>query len=262
MGFLSSVKDALQSASPSARAFSEPERAANAQVRQAERGVDLQRQIFNTIRDDAAPLRALRDATLPQLLSLQGIGGDLDRSQFYRSPEYGSVYNAASSVADNLLPNAPPGLRNALLDRAGNLASGEYSNFYNRLANVGGFSSQGIGNTNSQLQGNIDAQTALLNDAGAAAASGLIGSSNQRGQAAGSIVGLIGALSDERLKENVVVVGHDDLGRIVEFNYIGQKDRLRGRMAQDLLETDPTSVSVHSSGYLMVDEKYAPKRVN
>lgn len=254
MGFLSGIKKMLPGG--------EAESAAGKQVDQSKKALALQRQMFNAIRDDAAPLRALRDTTLPQLLATQGIGRDVDRSRFMVSPEYRQTYGAASSVADNLPGTAPPGLRNALLDRAGNIALGEYENFYNRLANIGGFSSKGIGLTNNQMQDNINAQTGLLNDAGAAAASGIMGAAQARGNAAGAGASILSAfLSDARVKEHIHVLGSDQYGRIVRFNYCGDSVQYIGRIAQDLLETDPANVIKSDLGLLMVTEKHKPMRI-
>jgi hypothetical protein len=69
------------------------------------------------------------------------------------------------------------------------------------------------------------------------------------------------SFSDERLKENAVQVDADELGGIYEFNYIGEKQRYRGRMAQELLETRPDAVSMHESGYYKVSPEFAPEAI-
>ena len=264
MGFLSSLSKLSPSQSLFGKITGESKDAAQAQVQQAQETVALRKEMFNRIRESAEPLRELRNQALPDLLRTQGIGQAVDRSQFYNSPEYRQTYGAAAGVANNLPGNAPTGLRNALLARAGNLAGGEYGNFYNRLANIGGFSSKGLGSTNAQLQGNINAQTQLLSDAGAAAASGLIGSANQRGQAAGAIGGLLGAfLSDQRTKEDIEHVGVDSEGNnVYEYSYKQEtKPKYIGYMAQEVAAKDPANALLHN-GLLMVSEKYKPVRIS
>ena len=61
-----------------------------------------------------------------------------------------------------------------------------------------------------------------------------------------------GMWSDVRLKENIKRTGKSPSGiPIYEFNYIGDNARYSGAMAQDLLDTN--SVSMHESGFYMVD---------
>ena len=61
-----------------------------------------------------------------------------------------------------------------------------------------------------------------------------------------------GMWSDIRLKENIKRTGESPSGiPIYEFNYIGDNARYSGAMAQDLLDTN--SVSMHESGFYMVD---------
>jgi len=58
--------------------------------------------------------------------------------------------------------------------------------------------------------------------------------------------------SDQRLKENIRAVGEKNGHRIYEFNYIGEPQRYRGVMAQDVLETHPEAVG-EAGGYLTVN---------
>ena len=83
------------------------------------------------------------------------------------------------------------------------------------------------------------------------------------GSAAGGagLTSLMSSFSDERLKENAVQVGADDIGGIYEFNYIGDPQRYKGRMAQELLETRPDAVSMHESGYYKVTPEFAPEAI-
>jgi len=60
------------------------------------------------------------------------------------------------------------------------------------------------------------------------------------------------AFSDRRLKSNIVRIGTHSLGiGLYEYDIFGK--RTTGVMADELLEVMPQAVSVHSSGYYMVD---------
>ena len=60
------------------------------------------------------------------------------------------------------------------------------------------------------------------------------------------------AMSDVRLKSNIVKVGNHPIGiGIYEYDIFGQRER--GVIAQELMQVMPDAVHQHSSGYLMVD---------
>jgi len=60
--------------------------------------------------------------------------------------------------------------------------------------------------------------------------------------------------SDVRLKEKIQKTGSSPSGiPIYEFNYIGDSNRYRGAMAQDLLDINPGAVEMDSSGYYKVN---------
>ena len=60
-------------------------------------------------------------------------------------------------------------------------------------------------------------------------------------------------LSDIRTKENVVPVGKRDGFKLYEWNYIGNPQRYRGVMAQDLLNVKPEAVELGDDGFYRVD---------
>ena len=63
-----------------------------------------------------------------------------------------------------------------------------------------------------------------------------------------------GLFSDIRLKEKIQKTGVSASGiPIYEFNYIGSNSRYSGAMAQDLLEINPSAVTMDSSGYYKVN---------
>lgn len=66
-------------------------------------------------------------------------------------------------------------------------------------------------------------------------------------------LGLFGK-SDIRAKENISPVGKRNGYNVYDFNYIGEPQRYRGVMAQEVLKTDPDAVAVDPrDGLLMVD---------
>lgn len=85
---------------------------------------------------------------------------------------------------------------------------------------------------------------------------------NQSDGGMGGLLGLAGSLgsawissSDRRLKENIEAVGQDeDTGlTLYEFNYIGETQRYRGVMADEVQRVMPRAVSLDADGYAMVD---------
>jgi hypothetical protein len=74
----------------------------------------------------------------------------------------------------------------------------------------------------------------------------------------GALGGLFGGVasifSDARLKTDIKRIGKTDEGTpIYQFRYKSGGPVQIGYMAQDLLETNPGAVSMHESGYMMVD---------
>lgn len=76
----------------------------------------------------------------------------------------------------------------------------------------------------------------------------------------GGMLGLAGSLitsfsSDRRLKENIEAVGQDEDNGLTlyEFNYIGETQRYRGVMADEVQRVMPRAVSLDADGYAMVD---------
>lgn len=62
------------------------------------------------------------------------------------------------------------------------------------------------------------------------------------------------AASDIRLKQNIVATGETHAGiPVFEYSYIWGPERFKGVMAQDVLMVKPEAVTVHSSGYMVVN---------
>lgn len=80
----------------------------------------------------------------------------------------------------------------------------------------------------------------------------------QIGQAAGGIGQAIGSIasifSDQRLKENIRLVGYDKRGReVYEWNYKGSNKKRLGYIAQSLAKTDPDKITIDArTGYYKV----------
>lgn len=70
----------------------------------------------------------------------------------------------------------------------------------------------------------------------------------------GAALAAMYAMSDRRLKENIVQVGEHSLGvPICEYNYIGEPERHIGVMAQDVLPIMPEAVITMPNGYMAVN---------
>ena len=264
MGFLSDLRD-IGKGTASAGANiggllgdtlrGEQEEGAQKTIDAALAGQRLKREQFDLLREDIRPLRELRNANINRLLQLQGIGQDVDRSSFQRSPEFTTVRDAALQVQ-----GATPGQTAELAERAEQLGQGAFGNFQNRIFNTAGFSSGGVGQTNRLLQQNVDAQTNLLNQAGTQAAGNLIAGAQQRGQAAGAGLGLLGALCDARLKANIRKIGEYDIGiGLYEWDWTPEALKLVGDqpsfgpMAHEVAEVMPDNVGVEDS-YLYIKD--------
>lgn len=66
--------------------------------------------------------------------------------------------------------------------------------------------------------------------------------------------GLAPMFSDERLKENVEVIGKTEDGlKVATYNYKGDSKPQMGLIAQDVARKKPDAVRRHASGFLMVD---------
>lgn len=224
-------------------------------VNQGKKAADLKREQFNLLREDAQPLRELRNENINRLLRLQGIGQKQDISEFSKSPEFMTVRDAALQVQ-----GSNSNQDRELAERAAQLGMGEFGNFQNRIFNTAGFSSDGLNNTNRLLQENVDAQVNVLNNAGSQAAGGLISGANQRGQAASGILGMVGAFCDARLKTNIRKVGdyRSGLGKYAwdwteEAKELVGGQPASGPMAHEVFKAQPDNIT-EVNGYLVIKD--------
>lgn len=76
------------------------------------------------------------------------------------------------------------------------------------------------------------------------------------GSLLGGAASIAGLFSDERLKSDIETVGYDESGRRwTTWRYNWEDPRIRhfGVIAQEVAKAEPDAVSVHESGYLVVD---------
>lgn len=253
MGFLSDVLDPgglFHDADPTGQ-----EARADESYDQAVRDTQLKRDQFDLLQADSAPLLQLRNENINRLLNLYGIGQPRDLSGFRSSPEYTTVRDVALRIKGN-----NSGQDQALAERAEQLGAGEYGNFHNRIFNTAGFSSEGLNNTNKLLQGNIDSQVNILNNAGAQGASNLLAGAQGRGSAASTGVGLLSAFCDARLKTNARKVGeyHSGIGKYV-WKWTEEAKKLvgsqpeEGPMAHEVFKIMPENIT-EVGGYLCIKD--------
>lgn len=72
------------------------------------------------------------------------------------------------------------------------------------------------------------------------------------GSQLGGLGSLAAFMSDERLKDNIVLVGNENGHKLYEFSYIGTPQRFIGVMAQEVEKTNPEAV-IEINGYKAVD---------
>lgn len=126
--------------------------------------------------------------------------------------------------------------------------------FQNRMALTGNTAQTGIGLASIGNPGQT--LSALTSSRLAGASTSTSGNRGvgigEVGQAAGGIGALITAFSDPRLKSKVVKVADDDRGiGIYEYTKFGRKKR--GVMADEVEVVSPEAVTIHPSGYRVVD---------
>lgn len=267
-------------------------RAINAQQQAADAATAEQKREYDQSRTDQLPWLQTGQAALDRLGQITGVGPGAtpgqsapDYTSFYQSPDYqfrmseGLRGLTANAAATGGLDSGAE--RKAEIGYAGNLAAGDYNSYVSKLQSLAGvgqstatnLANQGqayatnIGNI-AQYQGNNRASSYLAQGAiGANTAStiagignGLImntvppngGSPGFNAQASGGAGAF--TFSDRRLKLDIEPIGSRDGHDWYRFRYAWDAPGIvrEGVMAQDLGSSHP-AVSVHESGYLMVD---------
>lgn len=149
--------------------------------------------------------------------------------------------------------NAPLNYLNGLMSGA-QVSTPQFQSTPSVMANAPNYA-QAVGqNYQGQLNAyntNVGSQNSFMS--GLMGMAGTIGGAMIGGPAGAAVGGAAGrSLSDRRLKSNIVRVGEHPLGiGIYEYDIFGK--RQRGVMADEVERVRPEAVSVHPSGFKMVD---------
>lgn len=165
-------------------------KAAKQQAFGTARAQQLTKEQQQALREDSQAVRQFRNQNLQELSRLNDL--QTGRDGFMVSPEYRVTRDAALSVAPGA--NAPAGLADALSQRANDIATGEYGNYYNRRAQYTQDGANALNNLNSQIQQNTATQQGLYDQYGAQLASGKVGSANATIDGVSGILGLAGKI--------------------------------------------------------------------
>lgn len=157
-------------------------KAASAQERTANRALDLQEATVAQARVDAAPWMQAGQKALSQYQGELGMGGPGFVSQFQTSPGYQFQVDEAEKGAINHLgalgmKNSGAALK-ALTKLRSGLANQEYGNYLARISGLAGVGQNQVNTTNALAQNSALNQGQLMQDAGAARASGYVGAAN------------------------------------------------------------------------------------
>lgn len=248
--------------------------AASAQVQGSQAGIAENRRQFDLTRSDFAPSQQAGVDALGQQRAMLGLDGpEAQQVAMAGLQESSGQKFLRERGQKNLLRNASAigglggsNVREALVQQGVGFAQQDLENQFGRLGQLAGqgqAAAGSVGQFGAQTAGNI---SNLQNFAGQARASGILGKAQAAPQVTGQLMQLTGqaagaAMSDIRLKDDIVEVDRDEVGGIYLFNYIGDKARFLGRMAQELLQTRPDAVMTHKSGYLMVTSEFAPEAI-
>lgn len=168
-------------------------KAANAQTQSNDAALALQRDEFNQQRADYAPWRDVGQGALQQLAQIHGItvpngtftpgvsggsagggatpaGGDPRYAGFFASPDYqfrtdeGSRAITGNAAAKGLLDSGDLG--KGLINYAGQSASQEFGNWYNRIASLAGVGQTATNATTQAGQNAVNNETGILQNQG------------------------------------------------------------------------------------------------
>lgn len=157
-------------------------KAADSQEKVARDALELQKAQVAQARLDATPWMDAGKKALTQYQGELGMGAPGFESQFKETPGYAYQVKEAEKGATNNL--AALGMKNsgaalkALTKMRSGLADQEYGNYLGRISGLAGVGQNQVNQTNSMEQNSVLNQGQLLQDAGAARASGYAGSAN------------------------------------------------------------------------------------
>jgi hypothetical protein len=158
------------------------DKASKAQSDAANKAIDLQKATIAQARLDAAPWLNAGKQALGQYMGELGMGGAGFQSQFEATPGYQYQVDEAEKGAVNHLgalgmKNSGAALK-ALTKLRSGLANQEYSNYLGRISGLAGVGQNQVNQNNTLATNSALNQGQLMQDAGAARASGYVGQAN------------------------------------------------------------------------------------
>ena len=164
--------------------------ASDIQLQLGDLGLQLQREFFNVLQADQAPVLATRDAAIGQIQGLRQ-GGEipLDPSLQYQIGEQ------QRQLGTNLAARGKFNSGQRYVgeqDIAAGLTSQNVNQGVNRLLNLAGFQTSDLLNSNALLGQNVNAQAGQMQNQGAIQAAGRIGQLNAFNNLLGNAAGFAG----------------------------------------------------------------------
>jgi hypothetical protein len=212
--------------------------------------------------------RFIRERAQKSLLrnssAIGGIGGGNIRSALvqqgagFAAQDFGNQFNRLSDLRTSG-QNAATNIGQGALTTGANIANTQFN-----AAQLTGAGAINTAARQGQFGQNFATNTGNLSIAGGQArASGIFGqqqaAAQQQQQQQQLATTAASFFSDERLKEDIKIVGNDKNGDIYNFKYLGSPIVYSGRIAQELQKLRPDAVSLHKSGYLQVTEEFKPE---
>lgn len=167
------------------------ERATQVETALNREGLQLQRELFDQLMADQAPVISARDEALSLLQMLQG--GEFEPFQdpsldFRRREGLRDIRNAAAAqgkfFAGERFLNEQ--------DLEAGLASDSIGRAINQILNLAGFSTADVASTNPTIASNVGARGGILQNLGGVQARGIIGRANARNQGLNTGATLLG----------------------------------------------------------------------
>lgn len=216
-----------------------------------DRAIAAQERAREQARADLAPFRSFGAKQLGGLSSLI-TDPNAQRNFIENNPFFESLANDAQNrLFSNQAARGKIGsggtaeaLQNSLLLLGNNLLSQNIGQRFN-AATLGANAAAGQATATQNVGSNI---ANIATGVGNAQAAGIIGASNARSQGQQNLlnVGLVGGgllLSDERVKRDIMLIGHADNGLpIYLFRYIGSDEINIGVIAQDVEKIAPEAI--------------------
>ncbi len=186
-------------------------KAAKTQEASANRAIDLQASTIAQARLDAAPWLEAGKKALSQYQGELGMGPAGFQSQFTKTPGYDfAVSEGEKGVMGNLaalgMKNSGAALKALTQFRVGT-ANQQYDNYLARISGQAGVGQNQVNATNGASLGSAGIIGGLMQDAGAARASGYAGSANAWSNALGNISGAAGSWLGAQKGSNASIFG-------------------------------------------------------